>query len=120
MSTETLYSQHSFLFPFKWDIGNKTNTYDKRTNLNDLFNELKEKGNWDYYRFEPDGIETAQNYNEYEYFYSYVRNSLYNYDDKVSNETVSIYYEHKEYKKEKKKKYVINTGGESYNLFIKN
>jgi len=75
-----IVSQHIFMFPFRM-----------KTNYN--LEKLKEDG-WEYkpFNFESDDIELATKYNEYVYFYEYVRNTLFN-DASNENDSVSFHFE---------------------------
>ena len=75
-----IVSQHIFMFPFRM-----------KTNYN--LEKLKEDG-WEYkpFNFESDDIELATKYNEYVYFYEYVRNALFN-DASNENDSVSFHFE---------------------------
>ena len=71
-----LYSYHIFLFPFQWQFANKEmhdKTLEERTCLKkliDLFDNTKWKRN----KFK---VDTVLNYNEYNYYYSMVREVLF-------------------------------------------
>lgn len=113
MSTETLYSQHSFLFPFKWDIlkGKKFKelNYHERTDIVEL-SKIINHDIW-----EAKNFDIKKNYNEFEYFYPHIRDALYT--DLVNNhidekkidpdkDTISLYFEHKDFK-DGNKKFII-------------
>ncbi len=113
MSTETLYSQHSFLFPFKWDIlkGKKFKelNYHERTDIVEL-SKIINHDIW-----EAKNFDIKKNYNEFEYFYPHIRDALYT--DLVNNhidekkidpdkDTISLYFEHKDFK-DRNKKFII-------------
>ncbi len=98
-TTSTLHSHHTFLFPFKWEIGNpeKENLYD-RTRL-DQFRELLTGDKASNYTNEDEIQKTLEktalpfrwfhqpfnltrpvDYNEYNYFYDHVQEVLYDLD----------------------------------------
>ncbi|MCY1634988.1 CorA family divalent cation transporter [Marinifilum sp. D737] len=87
-----IYSKHIFLFPFRWDsvTENETNlenlSINKRININQ-FEKALNKENWDFYSAKDQSlkgyyIDEFVNYNEYVYFYDYVRDALY---DEIEN-----------------------------------
>jgi len=70
-----LYSHHIFIFPFKWlSKNNRKGIFSEQTSLN-LLDKFFPSGD-DWVR-EPYKIDTPANYNEYNYFYDYVREALY-------------------------------------------
>ncbi len=78
---EKIYSYHIFLFPFKWrhwDVGEKESLKDK-FNV-EAFRKKLDGSNWnrDEFKFT---LEHFDHYNEYNYFYEYVREILYDLGD---------------------------------------
>jgi len=70
-----LYSHHVFIFPFKWlSKSNPKETFFEQTSLSQLDNYFPSGGDW---VREPYKIDKPVNYNEYNYFYDYVREALY-------------------------------------------
>ncbi len=110
-SKKELYSYHTFLFPFRWDCCSKNNSrsiyttpYQDRLDIKKFSKALTEsQSGWSYTRFE---IKDNQDFNEYVYFYDYVRDAIYN-KQKISQNQTSYYfkYEHKK--------------GDCYNIYIK-
>jgi len=82
--TLKLISYHSFLFPFRWDYCNRNRlkdihgiSYKKRLDVKRFAEALK--SGWEYVPFK---ITNAEDYNEYVYFYEYVREAVYNTEGK--------------------------------------
>jgi hypothetical protein len=96
----SIYSHHIFLFPFKWDVipVNKDlacTEFDKRSNLCDFERLLGVKGNsnnspWKRMIYQFD--EGSKDYNEYTFFYDFVRDILY---DKNQKNGLIRYFEYK-------------------------
>ncbi len=102
----TLYSSHTFMFPFRFDfakknlkVGNKTtheyafyydDAIDDRINLEALNHKLKEEG-WHYEPYKILGKDKHLLYNEFAYFYDYARDSLYNRDE-FPKDAISSFY----------------------------
>lgn len=106
-----LYSYHTFLFPFRWDCCNKNNSrsiydtaYQDRLDIEKFSRALtKNQSGWSYARFE---IKDNKDFNEYVYFYDYVRDAIYNRQKISQNQTTYYFkYEHKK--------------GDFYNIYIK-
>ncbi|MCH8941913.1 MAG: hypothetical protein IIA48_05685 [Bacteroidetes bacterium] len=84
---EKIYSYHIFLFPFKWKLWK----FDNNAALEDKFNvkEFKETlikslgSNWERKQF---SLNYYNNYNEYNYFYEYVREILYDLGENLKTE----------------------------------
>lgn len=77
-----LYSYHIFLFPFRWDCCNKNNsrsiydtTYQDKLDIEKFSSALADQSGWEYAGFE---INDNKDFNEYVYFYDYVRDAIYN------------------------------------------
>ncbi|MFH1118202.1 MAG: hypothetical protein V1775_00155 [Bacteroidota bacterium] len=82
-----LYSYHVFLFPFQWHfVGKemKEKTLEQRTCLKELSDLFKDT-NW---KRQPYSIDTILNYNEYNYFYSMVRDVLFDKGEEISDKTI--------------------------------
>lgn len=82
--SDELYSYHAFLFPFEWQYTGKdfaTAGFEQKTNLAQI-KKWVEAGNWDRKFFEPN--ESVLQYNEYNYFYDFARDILY---DQKTGET---------------------------------
>lgn len=74
---EKLYSHHIFLFPFKWEkINPKDDTLEEKFDVKFFRHELT-KGDW---KRKPFNIECFDHYNEFNYFYDYVREIMYDLD----------------------------------------
>lgn len=79
MGSSELYSYHVFLFPFQWEYMGKryqNKTIEEKNNL-DFFCKAIKKENWNRKKLE---LNTALAYNEYNYFYDFVRDTLYDKD----------------------------------------
>ena len=68
-----LFSHHIFLFPFKWLSNKVTEPFEVQTSLSQI-DSLFEKSNWEEELYQ---IDRPINYNEYVYFYDYVREILF-------------------------------------------
>ena len=71
-----LYSYHVFLFPFQWQFANKkmhNKTLEERTCLKELI-ALFDNTKWKRNKYK---VDTVLNYNEYNYYYSMVREVLF-------------------------------------------
>jgi hypothetical protein len=96
---ENLYSYHTFMLPFRFDkilgkIDNKNKYYkdkniDERIKITKKFKESLEKDGW---KFSPFKMNTNYDYNEYSYFYDFIRETIYNKSEFDENET-SYYFE---------------------------
>lgn len=84
--SEKLYSHHIFIFPFKWK---KWDTQDDETLKEKFevkfFNEELEKHKWKREQFK---LDYPDQYNEYNYFYDYVREILYDLGDELTTKEV--------------------------------
>ena len=100
----TIYSAHNFIFVFRWDFLRKGKKFDdvefdRRTDLEKI-NELLKQNNWD----RKNNI-THHYFNYFTYFYEFVRETVYDSNDKNS---IVRYYEYKiDGIDADKKKYVI-------------
>lgn len=99
---ENPYSYHTFMLPF-------------------IYEKLEELSSWEYKKFT---IDTHEDYNEYVYFYEYVRKALYNQDNTPTPKDISQYYEYKDQKGTftieclaGRGKYVLELDGISLRLF---
>jgi len=123
-----IYSYHTFMLPFRFDkiLENFTSTYEYYQE-NDLEDRIKitsdmkeslEKDGWEHQSFK---IQNQFDYNEYAYFYSFIRETLYNKNDFKENDT--SYFFEKEYKggqyniKIKDKTYELELEGLSLRIF---
>ncbi|MGD8782041.1 MAG: CorA family divalent cation transporter [Ignavibacteria bacterium] len=116
---EKLYSYHIFLFPFKWRkrITEEVTLKDKY-DVKLFCEELTRNNKWNRKQFHLDYFD---NYNEYNYFYDYAREALYDLDtDFQSREHNYNLINHFEYNIEKETTYNIKLLGEenTYNLEI--
>lgn len=110
---EKLYSHHIFIFPFKWRIRNiddhKTSLYEK-FDVRKFAEELERNSSWMRKEFE---LNHFDHYNEFNYFYDYVREVLYDLHHTVkSSTTEDDLINHFEYKLDDGKKYNIMLCGE--------
>ena len=88
-------SYHIFLFPFRWDYkaGDKeveNISFDKRTDTDDFSKVLTELDHWER---KPFNIDKTTNYNEFVYFYDFVRDALY--DSGKGNDAPLQLYQYK-------------------------
>ncbi len=110
--SEKLYSHHIFIFPFKWKMwdidDDKASLYEK-FNVKKFAQEL-ENSSWERKEFE---LNHYDHYNEFNYFYDYVREVLYDLHSRVkSTNTDDDLINHFEYLLEEEKKYNIKLCGE--------
>ena len=110
-SKKKLYSYHTFLFPFRWDCCNKKNSrsiydtaYQDRFNIEKFSSALTCQNGWEYAGFE---INNNKDFNEYVYFYDYVRDAIYNREKKISQNHTTYYFKYEHRK------------GDYYNIYIK-
>mgnify|MGYP001389059456 CR=1 FL=1 len=76
---DELYSHHVFIFPFKWlSKDNRKGTFLEQTSLNLIDDFFSLKSGW---KREPYSINKPVKFNEYNYFYDYVREVLYDTHD---------------------------------------
>jgi len=117
---EKIFSHHIFLFPFKWRKWNVDDETCLKEKLNIKFftNELLKNEKW---KREPLKLNYGDIYNEFNYFYDYVKEVLYDLDKDLSfigaDEDL---IHHFEYQIDKKQKYNIKLLGDGsvYNLDI--
>ncbi|MCL5027634.1 MAG: hypothetical protein M1480_01305, partial [Bacteroidetes bacterium] len=117
--SEKLYSHHIFIFPFKWEKWNTGSETTLKDNFDIKFfsDELK-NNNWINKPFE---INSPDQYNEYNYFYDYVREILYDVGGAlVKTDNKDKLITHFEYKIKEGTYYNIRlyTEGITYNLVI--
>ncbi len=92
------YSYHTFLFPFKWELNQqKDKKFSERTKVEKFSELIRKCPKWkrDVYT-----INNAEEYNEYMYFYDFVRNILYDQSDYLlglSNDKNENLFQHFEY-----------------------
>jgi len=111
----SIYSYHTFLFPFRWDCCNKNNirdlskiNYKDRVDIKKFYDALTSNKDWSYDKFE---INDNKDYNEYVYFYEYVRDAIYNIEGFEKDHTTYYF---------KYKKYLPQDGGYFYyNIYIR-
>jgi len=80
-------------------------------NVKEVNNALVKRGTWEYKQFHPE--ESTENYNEYIYFYEYVRKALYS-KKEMKEEQTSYYFEYNE----QKGKYILTVSDKEYTLAI--
>lgn len=79
----TIYSKHIFLFPFRWDV-KKGNVFENsNVAIGDYKMELKKIG-WKDEEFYKDSLDHLD-YNEFQYFYPFVRDALFDFSQKNEN-----------------------------------
>ena len=104
---EKLYSHHIFIFPFKWRIWNTEDEsiLREKFNVKIFAEELKLNSGWKRERF---NLDYYDHYNEFNYFYDYVREVLYDLEPNIqSTNSNDDLINHFEYKLEQEKKYNI-------------
>ncbi len=106
--TNNCLSYHIFLFPFRWDcIGEsfENSVYEidieKRLQISHFDKILK--GSWKFDKFK---IDEAKDYNEFVFFYDYVRDAIYNTEPIDKNQTAYYY------------KYLVNALTDKYVINI--
>lgn len=124
---QDLYSYHVFLFPFQWQYCGKDHrdkNFEEKTHLKYFCEQLASYApKW---RRRPLTIESRLIYNEYNYFYDFVRDILYDQDPKnqygssdlPSQDDVLAHFEYDI--PEDSERYIIQTGGKHYELLIEN
>lgn len=96
--TDELYSHHVFMLPFKWSKTLSKDSWLEAKDFETLVSGLPAFG-WEESQF---NIDTILNYNEYHYFYDYVRDILYDKPDEKNSPKAFI--RHFEFKQEKAEK----------------
>lgn len=96
--TDELYSHHVFMLPFKWSKTLSKDSWLEAKDFEILVSGLPACG-WEESQFD---IDTILNYNEYHYFYDYVRDILYDKPDEKNSPKAFI--RHFEFKQEKAEK----------------
>lgn len=96
MGNEEIYSYHTFMFPFKWDI--QSDSFMGSIDIN-KFNEICKKSKWKEAIFE---IKSEEEYNEFIYFHDFAQRALFSSkktcNDKGNDEfPPSYYFEKKEF-----------------------
>lgn len=124
---QDLYSYHVFLFPFQWHYCGKDQcdkNFEEKTHLNFFCDQLALYATkWQRRQLT---IESRLIYNEYNYFYDFVRDILYDQDpanqngpsDVSSQDAVLAHFEYDI--PEDSERYIIQTGGKHYELLIEN
>jgi len=123
-----IYSYHTFMLPFRFDkiMENINNTYryyqkqdiSKRVSIDESMKSLLESDGWEH---KPFSIQNNFDYNEYAYFYSFIRDTIYNKDEFKEGNT--SYFFEKEYEggefniKIKEKTYELELEGLSLRMF---
>lgn len=111
---EKLYSHHIFIFPFKWriwDIDEDKASLKEKFDVTKFRKELEPNSRWKRKDFKLDHYD---DYNEYNYFYDYVKEVLYDLNSKVTNsDTDENLINHFEYEIDKSNKYNIKLFGEN-------
>lgn len=98
-----LYSHHVFMLPFKWSTTNITQSWAEKADFEKLVKALP-ANQWSESKF---NIDTILNYNEFHYFYDYVREILYDYGDQKKASGSEKFIRHFEYKPAEGGKYRI-------------
>jgi len=89
-----LYSYHVFLFPFQWQFVGmemKNKTLEERTCLKKFVDLFKDT----HWKQQPYKTDTILNYNEYNYFYSMVRDVLFDKGELISDKSIisNLFYD---------------------------
>lgn len=116
-----LYSHHIFLFPFRWeylaqptnaDLSSRFNLEDFGTYIGAVLNDGKSAFEEDKWNRKPYRLDDHYTYNEFNYFYDYVREIMYDLGDdllsqKSGSENILRHYEYglPKFKDESKKSY---------------
>ena len=128
MKKDELYSYHTFMLPFRFDLSkqkieSKNKLYaeislEDRIKISEKTKASLEKDGWCHKSFE---INSNYDYNEYSYFYDFIRDSLYN-QNSFQEEETSYYFEKeysngKFYLNAKERKFELDIEGISLRLF---
>lgn len=109
---EKLYSYHIFLFPFKWrKLNIENDSLKEKFQVKYFHDELLEDKRWEQKPFQLDHYD---NYNEYNYFYEYVREILYDLGEDLQSSHIydnKNLINHFEYKLDKETTYNIKLCG---------
>jgi len=82
---KSIYSTHSFLYPFSWHSKDCIDKFIKK-----LDKEVDNK--WKYSEFE---TKRSEDYNEYNYFHAHVRDALYNTSGEIKPDHISYHLDYK-------------------------
>lgn len=111
---EKIYSHHIFMFPFKWRIWNideDNASLKEKFDVTKFRKELESNSPWKRKDFKLDHYD---DYNEYNYFYDYVREVLYDFNSNVANSDIDEeLINHFEYDIDKCNKYNIKLFAEN-------
>jgi hypothetical protein len=121
---EKLYSHHVFLFPFKWLPKKGNSLFVEQTELSRLDKYFSPKSSG--WRRDPYQLDKPAKYNEYNYFYDYVREALYDthnsllHDHESGAENLLRHYRYDVEPEEGSYEITIpqKEGGETYHLKI--
>jgi len=108
-SPPDLISHHTFLLPFKWSAkqtGGEQDGFVSVEAFNQEVSQLIDTGKWESERFNLDHI---VDYNEFHYFYDYVREALYDYNGQDSSNDDPAFIRHLSSTKANGGKYLIET-----------
>jgi hypothetical protein len=83
-TNNTIYSSHTFIFPFKLDL------YPTSYKLDEIDKKI-DKHRWEAKKYE---VDKAYKYNEFSYFYPYVQEILFN-KKEIDKNQASIYYKYR-------------------------
>jgi hypothetical protein len=118
-----LFSYHVFMFPFKWQhlgLGEGA-PMSERFKLEKFEEKLRAGSGWRRSEFE---LNTAENYNEFNYFYGHVREILYDLGNDLdttssqANEHLIRHYEYQPGKNEKNEGQTLNQLGWQYRIEV--
>jgi hypothetical protein len=91
MEIEKVYSDHIFIFPFKWTIGEKNKNIKDKLNFEKVKEKINNDKNWIEEYFEN---ETEDEYNIDKYFYDYAKKILFNTKDSYENQNLVKNYKY--------------------------
>ena len=119
MGNTKIQSYHIFLFPFKWDYSTNNNhiSFIEKTSINNFLNVIEVEKEYDnsqkkakenVWQHDPFNLDRTDKYNEFNYFYDYVREILYDFDKDLQKSNHEQSQVHLEYRLPKNSKYHIS------------
>jgi preprotein translocase subunit Sec61beta len=108
-------SHHIFLFPFRWKLADSKRSFSEKTHPETFKNRLPaedwERRTWNY--------SSIEDYNEYTYFYDFVREVLYDQEEEIEQAGDIIrHFSYKPLAGEQVGKYLIKANGKLYELIL--
>lgn len=94
-----IISHHIFLYPFRWDFvpnGKKMDelNFDSRTDFKNWKALFKDHRHWKSQDFIIGGRDAAKDYNEFTFFYDFVRKSIYNFESEEEKSHRMLFYDY--------------------------